>query len=359
MSQGAPSPRRRLSRRTAVRALSITAAVLAVTLVVLGVAFWSIYLKEDTSVVAGRPVQIEIPSGASTAEIGRLLVDAGVVGNANMFKLRVRFGATDGALLAGVYDFRTGSEYADVIARLQKGPDVTYHSVTIPEGFVLDQIAKRLEEQADIPAKDFLGLAKGGAAVFAEDHPYLSDAYNGSLEGYLFPKTYRIKAGSSAQEVIEMMLDQFDTEIENVDLSYAEEHGLSLNDTVVLASMIEREAKVADERQLVSSVIYNRLRRNMKLEIDATLEYVLPGNRFRLRAKDLRIDSPYNTYRYEGLPPGPISSPGLASLLAAADPAPSEYLYYVLTGKDGTHTFCTTKEEFLVAKAKSKEVFGK
>lgn len=347
------------SRRTAVRVLTIAAVTLALLLVVLGVAFWSIYLKEDTSVDAGRPVQVEIPEGASTARIGDLLVEAGVVGNANMFKLRARFTASDGALLAGVYDMRTGSEYADVIAQLQKGPATVYHTVTIPEGYIIDQIAERFEEQAGVPAKDFLALAKGGAAVFAEDHPYLSDAYQSSLEGYLFPKTYSIKEGSSAQEVIEMMLDQFDAEMEDVDLAYPESHGLTLNDTVVLASMIEREAKIADERQLVSSVIYNRLRRNMKLEIDATLEYVLPGNRFRLRAKDLRVDSPYNTYMYEGLPPGPIASPGLASVRAAADPAPSEYLYYVLTGKDGSHTFCTTKEEFLVAKAKSKEVFGK
>jgi len=350
---------RRSTRRATVRALTFAAVVLSAILVVLGVAFWILYLRPEANAEAGRPVQVEIPEGASTAQIGAALVDAGVVGNTNMFKLRVRFSATDGELKAGVYDLMTGSSYADVIAELQDGPQAVYYSVTIPEGFVLEQIAQRLQEQARIPADEFLAAAKTGAPRFAEAHPYLADTYKGSLEGYLFPKTYRIKEGSSADEVIEMMLDQFDKEVAGVDLSYPESLGMSLNETVVLASMIEREAKVPDERPLVSSVIYNRLRKGMRLEIDATLEYVLPGNRFRLKASDLKLDSPYNTYRNGGLPPGPISSPGLASLEAAAEPAQTSYLYYVLTGKDGTHTFCTTLDEFLVAKAKSKEVFGK
>ena len=120
--------------------------------------------------------------------------------------------------------------------------------------------------------------------------------------------------------------------------------------------MVEREARVADERPLVSSVIHNRLARGMKLEIDATIEYVIKKNRPRLLNSDLLIESPYNTYKYGGLPPGPIASPGLASLRAAAAPAQTGYLYYVLTSKDGSHTFTETYEEFLVAKEKSREV---
>jgi UPF0755 protein len=125
---------------------------------------------------------------------------------------------------------------------------------------------------------------------------------------------------------------------------------------VTIASMIEREARIAKERPVVSSVIYNRLKKNMRLEIDATIEYILPGTRPRLLNKHLKIDSPYNTYMYGGLPPGPIASPGLASLEAAAHPADTEYLYYVLTSKDGSHTFTKTLEEFLIAKEKSREV---
>jgi UPF0755 protein len=236
---------------------------------------------------------------------------------------------------------------------------VEYVSVTIPEGFVLTQIAERLETKAGIPKADFLGLAQGHADEFSADHPYLADAYKGSLEGYLFPKTYRIKQGSTARDVIEMMLKQFDAEMKSVDTSEATSHGLSFNQLVVLASMIERESKLDKERPLVASVIYNRLARGMRLEIDATIEYILPGNRFRLTNRDLRVKSPYNTYRLAGLPPGPISNPGLAALEAAASPADTDYLYYVLTGKDGSHTFATNKADFLIAKKKSKEVFGR
>lgn len=344
-------------RSRAIRVLVVSAALLGVALVAL-VAVLLVRIPGDADRGGAEYVQLEVPQGASTSAIADLLVDAGVVDNAMLFRLRVRLLSADGDLKAGVYDLATGSSYGEVIDRLREGPDQTYSTVTIPEGFVIDQIAERLEEQAGIPAAEFSKIAKTGAAGFAKDHPYLADVYGGSLEGYLFPKTYRIPQGSTAGDVAEMMLDQFDAEIPAVDLGYTESRGMSLHDAVTLASMIEREAKVADERGLVSSVIYNRLDAGMRLEIDATIEYVLPGNRFRLKASDIRTDSPYNTYLHKGLPPGPIASPGIAALKAAAAPPPTEYLYYVLTGKDGSHTFCVTREEFLVAKKKSKEVFG-
>jgi UPF0755 protein len=127
---------------------------------------------------------------------------------------------------------------------------------------------------------------------------------------------------------------------------------------VIMASIVERETKLAKERPLVSSVIYNRLDRDMRLDMCSTIEYVLKEHKLRLSYADLEIDSPYNTYRHAGLPPGPIASPGLASLQAAAGPARTSYLYYVLTGTDGSHTFARTSAEFARAKAKSKEVFG-
>jgi len=336
----------------------ITVAALAVGLVLCS-SLWLLSGTSSTTEDPGKPVQIEVLAGESTMQIAARLVDAGVIGNANAFRFRARITGADGKLKVGVFDLKTGMSNAEVLAALQKGPQIPYVSVTIPEGFVLAQIAKRLEDQAGIPQAEFLALARHGAAQFQDKHPYLADAYNGSLEGYLFPKTYRIRAGSNARDVIESMLAQFDRETSGIDRSYAESRGLNFNQLVVLASMIERESKLAKERPLVSSVIYNRLARNMRLEIDATIEYVLPGNRFRLSNRDLRIVSPYNTYRVTGLPPGPISNPGLAALKAAASPADTDYLYYVLTGKDGSHTFAKTKAEFLVAKQKSKEVFGR
>jgi len=350
----------RSSRRpAAMRALTVVLGLLAVVLLVALIAAWALFVKPATNVAAGSPVQLAIPQGASTARIGEILAEAGVVRNANMFRVRSRLADADGALRAGVYDMRTGMDYDEALALLKTGPPIAYSTVTIPEGFVVEQIAERFERDAGIPASEFLPLAKTGAATFAAEHPYLEKAYRGSLEGYLFPKTYRVKEGSTAEDAIEMMLDQFDIEVAQVDMTRANQSGMSTQELVVMASIIERETKLATERPLVSSVIYNRLRKGMRLEIDATIEYVLPGNRFRLRNRDLRIDSPYNTYRNKGLPPGPISSPGLASLQAAANPADTPYIYYVLTGKDGSHTFAADSKTFLAAKRKSKEVFGK
>lgn len=352
-----PAPRAtRPSRLT--RALTIVAVALFALLVVLAAAVWIVGGRASADVVSGEPVQVVVPGGASTAKIAEVLSSAGVIGEPLLFRIQARLSGADGELKPGTYDLTTGMSFSEALAALTEGPQTVYVTVTIPEGYVVDQIAARFEEQAGVSAKEFIALAKGQAASFAADHPYLKNAYDGSLEGYLFPKTYEVPQGAVARDVIEMMLDQFDLEFAKLDLACAHKKGLSDAHVVVLASMIEREAKLAKERPLVSSVIYNRLARGMKLEIDATIAYVLPGNKFRLTARDIRIDSPYNTYRNAGLPPGPISNPGLASLQAAAQPASTEYLYYVLTGKDGSHTFCRTKAEFLVAKARSKEVFG-
>jgi UPF0755 protein len=328
-------------------------------IVLFAVGGWMLFYRPTVDVEAGKPVQVSIPAGESTAGIAALLGKAGVIRNANMFRLQSRLSDADGHLKAGVYDLSTGMPYDLVLERLEAGPPIRYVTITIPEGFTVDQIAARLEKQASIAQAEFLALARGGAEEFSAARPYLANTYKGSLEGYLFPKTYRIAEGSTAREVIEMMLRQFDKEIAQVGVSPDGANGMSLNQIVVIASMVERETKVDRERALVSSVIYNRLKRGMRLEIDATIEYVLPGNRFRLRYSDLRVKSPYNTYLNAGLPPGPIANPGAEALRAAAYPAKTGYFFYVLTGKDGTHTFATNQADFLKAKHKSKEVFGK
>lgn len=352
--RGIRRPDSRSRRRTLV---TLVAVVLAIVLVAVpAYAVWQLFFADESGADPGVAVQVEIPAGASTGDIAGILSGAGVIDNAAMFRLRARFDGVDGELRSGIYDLTTGMAYEDVRDRLLAGPPIDYVTVTVPEGFTAEQIADRLQEQAGISREEFLTLAKGRAADFAPAHAYLAEAYDGSLEGYLFPKTYRIVKGAPASEVIEMMLDQFDAEIAAVDTSFADSRGLTLNQVVTVASMIEREARLADERPLVSSVIYNRLAIGMKLEIDATIEYVIKKNRPRLLTSDLAVESPYNTYKYAGLPPGPIASPGLASLQAAAAPAQTEYIYYVLTGTDGSHTFCVTYEEFLVAKEKSREV---
>lgn len=361
---GQPQPRERggnarVKRRPGRRGgVTLVLGVIFIALViVLAVSAWSVLLRPWSDVSSGQHIQVEVVEGASTQEIAIQLAEAGVIDNPNMFRLQSRMAAADGELRAGVYDFVSGMPIPDIIERLRSGPPIAYTTVTIPEGFVIEQIAERLQEKVGIPADEFTALAYGGIEEFPE-REYLADAYQGSLEGYLFPKTYRIAEGSTARDVIDMMLDQFELETAGVDTTYAQQQGMSTHELITLASMIEREARVAEERELISSVIYNRLTKGMRLEIDATIEYVLPGNRFRLKSSDLEIDSPYNTYKNAGLPPGPIANPGLASIQAAAAPADTEYLYYVLTGTDGSHTFATNHEDFLAAKQKSKEVFG-
>lgn len=349
---------RRPTARSRRRTLT-TVAGLVLALILLGIpgyAVWQLFLVPGADVAAGKPVQLEIPAGADTARIADILADAGVIDNAAVFRLRARIDGVDSEFRSGIYDLTTGMAYEDVRDVLVAGPPIEYVTVTIPEGFRIEQIAVRLEEQAGIPQAEFLALALGDAAAFAPEHPYLAEVPNGSLEGYLFPKTYRIVRGTPPAEVIEMMLAQFDEEIAQVDMAYPTSRNMSVHDVVTVASMIEREARVAEERPLVSSVIYNRLAIGMKLEIDATIEYVIKKNRPRLLNSDLAVESPYNTYKYGGLPPGPIASPGLAALKAAAAPAQTDYIYYVLTSEDGSHTFCVTFEEFLVAKEKSREV---
>lgn len=346
----APSgrPRRRRIGQTVV-------ASIAIALVVLSVAVWAVFLRSVSGIPAGMQVVIDIPRGADTHSIATRLAAAGVVANADMFRVRSRMDGADAKLRPGTYEFETGTDYETVIVRLTQGAPFVYDTVTIPEGFTIDQIAERLQAHTGIKAADFKRLAgtRAGVAAFKKKHGFLVGDPAPTLEGYLFPKTYRIDKGSSATEAIDIMLSQFGKETGSLDLTAARAKGLTLHQVVTIASMIERETLLEKERPLVSSVIYNRLARGMRLEIDATVQYIV-GNKRRLLYRDLHAESPYNTYLHTGLPPGGIASPGSAALDAAAHPAPTGYLYYVLTGRNGSHTFLTNKADFLRAKQQAK-----
>ena len=303
------------------------------------------------------PVTVEIPGGATTQDIAEILAEAGVVSDPLRFRLQARLEGVDGDFKPGTFTIEDAN-IDKLFAQLVAGPPIDYVDVTIPEGFTVEEIAARIEARTGIHSAEFLQYAESGAEGYVATRPYLAGAYEGKLEGYLFPKTYRILKGATAAEVVDMMLDQFEQEFATVDVTWANANGLSTQDIVTIASMIERETMVDTERPLVSSVIQNRIDLGMRLQIDATIEYVIASRQVRLTYDDLQIDTPYNTYRNGGLPPGPISNPGLASLEAAANPATTDYLYYVLTSKDGSHTFTTNEADHLAAKAISKQVFG-
>jgi len=347
------SPARPRSGRTNVGRVALGILGVLVIVGILGAAAASYLLSRPGTaggVTPGQPVHIVVEPGSSTAVIAETLASEGVIDSALMFRWDARRAGVDGTLKAGEYDMTTGMTFEQIVAQLTAGTVIEYVDVPIPEGFTAAQIATRFAERTGLPEAELRALMTAGAAEFAVEHPYLEGTYGGSLEGYLFPATYRVTEGSTARDVIEMMLDHFDTQIATLDLSFAGSRGLDLEDVVIIASILERESRLAEEFPLVSSVIYNRLARPMRLQLCATVLYTLPGDKQSLTNADLEHESPYNTYLHDGLPAGPISNPGLRALQAAANPPETDYLYYVLTGEDGSQTFTATYDEFLRAK---------
>jgi UPF0755 protein len=333
-------------------ALMVVAAVLVV-----GVsAGWWLLTRVEHPVKAGKSVEVRIPQGAGTEQIARMLSSYGVVNNSLMFGIRAKLAKS--ALRPGTYQFVTGMPDDLVLERLAAGPPVAYFDVMIPEGFTAVQVARRFAARAGVSEDDMMDLVNHGAPKFEAEHSYLAHADGGSLEGYLYPATYRIKKGTKPKAIVEMMLDKFDASVAKIDMSYAKSKNLTLVDVVIIASILDREAKLDREYPLVASVIYNRLHAHMRLQLCSTVLYVLPEGTTKLVNSDLFNPSPYNTYRKAGLPPGPICNPGSEALQAAAKPAGTKYLYYVLTGKDGSQTFTKTYAEFLAAKQKYHQVFG-
>lgn len=310
----------------------------------------------EVEVAAGQPVHITVPQGATTAEIADMLAASGVVDSALMFRYQARQSGRDGDLKPGEYDLATGMPYDLILERLSAGPVIVTIDVPIPEGFTARQVAERFAARAGLSEDELLALMTQGAPQFVAEHPYLARAHNGSLEGFLFPATYTIEASSTPTQVVEKMLDEFDRRIGTVDLTYAASRNLDVFDVVTIASILEREAKLPAEFPLVSSVIYNRLAKPMRLQLCASVLYTMPEGTTSLTNDDLDEDSPYNTYIHDGLPIGPISNPGMAALTAAAAPAQTNYIYYVLTGADGSQTFTATYDEFLEAKRSSAAV---
>lgn len=294
-----------------------------------------------------RAVTLTIPRGASGSDVVSLLREHDVVrcGLVSRFELKRR----DLTLQAGTYHLTTNMSLDRAFDALAAGPVAPPSlRLTIPEGWRLTQIAARVQDTMHISQAGFLEAANSGRFAL---EPYLP-AGSRTVEGFLFPNTYRFPIrGVTASDVIRELLDQFRAEARSLSWANARALGVSDYQIVVIASMIEREARVERDRARIASVIYNRLKIGMALGIDATLQYVDPDPSDGLTASDLAIDSPYNTRLHTGLPPTPIASPGLASLEAALRPAHTDDLYYVLCGADGHHVFTHSYDQFLQLKA--------
>ena len=358
LNDAAPRPRHS-KRRTLLTVLIIV--IIAVGLAFGGVKVFGMLDSQAAGIKPGQQVSVTIQEGWGTSDIAKYLRTQGVISNENDFKTVVSNHHAESTLKPGNYSLTTGMDLDSLVTSLVNGPLLvdTDNKLTIPEGYTVEQTAAAVESACGIPSDQFLALAYS-ADSYVSDYPFLADAYNNSLEGFLYPKTYSIPKGASADYVIRVLLDQFVTETASLDMTYATAHNLTYYDVITLASLIEKETAASSERPLVSSVIYNRLHLGMRLQIDATVVYALGPDYdgHPLLYTDLEVDSPYNTYIVDQLPAGPICSPQIASITAAANPAQTDYLYYVLTSKDGFHTFCETSDEFEEAKAVYNQVFG-
>lgn len=328
---------------------------LAVFLIILAIFGFIIYGNFSPNSASSKPVVIKVTKGESLSDVAQLLASKKVIGSSFLLRIIARYKRIGGDPLPGEYEFKENMSYFEVIEGLRKGPVRRVYTVTIPEGFTVKQIAERLDKRTGIDGKQFevLVTTQGKSGTFNYD--FLKSSPLPNLEGYLFPKTYEVDYRTNAEQFTNILLKQFNKEIATLDWTPMEKRGMNLHQIITIASLIEDEAKLPEERALVSAVIHNRLSKGMPLNICATIQYVLPQRKPKLTEEDLKISSPYNTYLNPGLPPGPICNPGAASIKAALNPASVPYLYYVLTDPEtGKHTFTHDYQEFLRAKKDAK-----
>lgn len=282
---------------------------------------------------------VTVPPGASLRAIAAQLDAAGLIRSPLAFMVAARTRRLAARLQSGEYLIEPSSSTLEILDKLALG-QVVLHRLTVPEGYTAAQIAAALEAAGLGERSSFLRLVRQEGDTFS--WPFLAGRRN--LEGYLFPETYYFPRGLAARQIVTAMLARFDERVTPRLRAEAETRGISLAQAVTVAAMVEREARLPVERPIIAGVIYNRLRRGWRLEIDATVLYALGRHGGLVTNADLQVESPYNTYRYAGLPPGPIANPGLAAIEAAVRPADTPYMFYVLR-PDGTHAFSRTFEE--------------
>ncbi len=330
------------------KALLAILVILAVGLAASGVAALRVYRSTAKGRPEGRPVKVVVAPGSSGSEIVRVLEARRVVRSGSIFRLFLRAKGVGGDLRAGEYELRESMPFEEVLAALRKGPELSFVKLTIPEGLTLEQTAVQVEEQTRISREDFLA-----AATPSTVRPAILPPGGTSLEGFLYPQTYNVIERERAEDLVRRMVRQFDEETARLSWDRAEGAGLSSYEALVIASLVEEEAKVDEERPIISAVIHNRMRKKMRLEIDATVQYALKKYEGQtIMLADLEVDSPYNTYRVPALPPTPISSPRASSIRAALQPAGTGAVYYVLTPDCRRHFFTASYQEFLRAKAR-------
>ena len=308
--------------------------------------------EETAEVVPGTLVQIEVPGGASARQIASILVESGVIASSADFEGAVQLRNAANQLKAGGYEFVTGAEVGEILDVLIEGPNLTTFRVTIIEGRRIGEVIGDLARQTGFEEEDFVGALSSGNVQSI----YLPEGIGGvqAWEGLLFPDTYEFFGDATPPEILQRLANETERRLSQIDWTALRDGGFTTYQALVISSMVEAEAGVDSDRPLIASVIFNRLEAGMLLQIDATVLYALGERGEGLTIEDLTFESPYNTYVSLTLPPTPIGTVGFRSLEAVALPAETDFIYYVLTSLDGSHTFTVTYDEFLAAKEQAK-----
>jgi len=285
----------------------------------------------------GAATRVIIPRGASFAQAADSLARTGLIGSPKLFRLYGRFSGGDRNIKPGTYLLKHGTPWKDIVSALNGGRGLV-NTITIPEGYTLLQITPLLARTLKVPVDSVQAAVRDTALLARLDIP------SPTLEGYVFPDTYAFPVGTTARQAVREMVYSFERRWNPEWDSSIQDLKINRNDLVTMASIVEKEARLPEERPVIAAVYYNRLRRGMRLQADPTVQYALGHHVGRVLYKDLAVESPYNTYLHKGLPPGPVASPGVASLAAAANPANVPYLYFVAT-RDGHHEFRMTLDE--------------
>jgi UPF0755 protein len=325
-------------------AMSLSAGVrrvipflLAFLLTAVGIRTYLQSIPPATSGIVTTPTVVYIKPKTGVQDIAMMLRDAGVIRSTWAFLATAYLQGSLKRLQSGEYEFHSGMTLLEILQKLESGRVVT-HQVTVPEGFTAEDIARLLASEQLVDAERFVVLAHDPAVAARLNVPATR------LEGYLFPDTYRLTRGMGEEEIIRIMVTRFQQALPQDFEQHADRLDMDLHEIVTLASLIEKEARLDAERPLISAVFHNRLRQRMPLQSDPTAVYLVLRKPGRITASDLQRKTPYNTYVVQGLPPGPIASPGLASIRAALNPAPVNFLYFVAKN-DGSHQFSSTLQQ--------------
>ncbi len=333
------SPKKKIPRIFTLTLLSLFICLFALGMILL---FWP---QNDIN----NKIKVNIPKGSTLTQITDLLVEKEIVTNKNMFITVARLMGHNNRIPAGIFALKNAKNNYSIINQLvRSNPEMI--RITILEGWTIPQIAQTISDSLHISSEILSALC------------YDSQFINGlginanSLEGYLYPDTYLfLESENDPKEILRQIISEFNLNFTEKHITRAEKIGLSVNEVLTLASIIEGEAIFNSERAIISGVYHNRLKRGMLLQADPTIQYIIKDGPRRLRYSDLKVDSPYNTYIHKGLPPGPIGNPGMSSIWAALYPDDNKYLFFVARG-DGYHTFTRTIEEHQQAKKEFQRV---